>query len=197
MFACVCVRLCVESHSHVDMVQPTPTAIYFSPTHTHTCACTQAQEQARISALEESPLTQKFLVGTVPCLLQFSFDNSYSWLREKVVSYKVTVTPPTIESLQAGRRRRAAACLKAVQDDLEAAETRLRQATVQKLQLLEQVQEQQQVLAETKKAAQVAEKEEAWLKERRELRVEQQKLLVQRLEHGWDDERDMEASAKK
>jgi len=137
------------------------------------------------------PITQKFLVGTVPCLIQFSFDNEYSWMREKVVSYKITVTPPSKESLAAGRRRRAQACLKAVEDDLTTAQSRLQLASKLKNALHEEVAQLMQALAEKKKAWQVAEKEESWLKERRALRVEQQKLLLQRLNKGWDDEKDL------
>ena len=46
-------------------------------------------------------------------------------------------------------------------------------------------------LAETKKAFQVAEKEEAWLKERKALRLEQQRLLKDRLQNGWKDETEL------
>lgn len=145
------------------------------------------QEKSRFYA-DESPLTQKFLVGTVPCLIQFDFGNDYSWMREKVVSYKITVTPPSRESLAAGRRRRATACLKAVEDDLSTASSRLEAASLQKTNLQQEVAKVMKELEEKKKAWQVAEKEEAWLKERKALRLEQQKLLKQRLDNGWEDE---------
>jgi hypothetical protein len=136
----------------------------------------------------DSPITQKFLVGTVPCLIQFSFENDFSWFREKQVSYKITVTPPSRESLAAGRRRRAQACLKAVEDDLQTASSRLTAATAQKATLHEEVAKLMAELQEKKKAWQVAEKEETWLKERKALRLEQQKLLNERLTKGWPDE---------
>jgi hypothetical protein len=145
------------------------------------------QDNTRVQA-SESPVTQKFLVGTVPCLLQFDFGNAFSWMREKVVSYKITVTPPSRDSLAAGRRRRAQACLKAVEDDLKTASSRLDAATLQKTTLHEEVGKRMKELEEKKKAWQVAEKEEAWLKERKALRVEQQKLLKHRLVNGWSDE---------
>lgn len=148
------------------------------------------QEHA-LFTVEQSPVTQKFLVGTVPCLIQFSFDNEHSWMREKIVSYKITVTPPSKESLAAGRRRRAKACLKAVEDDLQTATTRLDGASKQKSSLQVEVSKLIQELAEKKKSWQVAEKEEAWLKERKALRMEQQKLLKERLEHGWNDEKSL------
>jgi chromosome segregation ATPase len=130
-------------------------------------------------------------VGTVPCLIQFAFDNEFSWMREKVVSYKITVTPPSKDSLGAGRRRRAQACLKAVDDDLKTAVTRLDAATTQKISLEGEVAKLMQELAEKKKSWQVAEKEEAWLKERKALRMEQLKLLGERLENGWEDEKEL------
>jgi hypothetical protein len=141
--------------------------------------------------VEQSPVTQKFLVGTVPCLIHFSFDNEHSWMREKIVSYKITVTPPSKDSLAAGRRRRAKACLKAVEDDLQTATTRHTAASKQKASLQKEVAKLMEELAEKKKSWQVAEKEEAWLKERKTLRMEQQKLLKERLEHGWKDEKSL------
>ena len=150
------------------------------------------QENTRINA-EDSPITQKFLVGSVPCLLQFDFGNEFSWMREKVVSYKITVTPPSRESLAAGRRRRAQACLKAVEDDLKAAASRLEAASRQKVTLQEEVAKLMNELEEKKKAWKVAEKEEVWLKERKTLRMEQQKLLKQRLANGWSDEDELNA----
>ena len=140
-------------------------------------------------SVSQSPLTQKFLVGSTPCMIQFQFDNEYSWVREKVVSYKITVTPPSRESLAAGRRRRAQACLKAVEDDLQTATCRLEAASQQKLILQEEVAKLMAELHEKKKAWQVSEKEEKWLMERKALRLEQQKLLRDRLQNGWKDEK--------
>jgi hypothetical protein len=135
------------------------------------------------------PITQKFLVGAVPCLIQFHFDNGYSWLREKHVSYKITVTPPSREALAAGRRRRAQACLKAVHEDLQTASTRLQAASQQKAQLQDEVANLMAMLQEKKKAWVIAEKEEAWLKERKALRLEQERLLKERITKGWPDEK--------
>ncbi len=50
-----------------------------------------------------APITGKFLVGSVPCMLVFLIDNEYSWMREKLVSYRITVTPPSPEVLMSGR----------------------------------------------------------------------------------------------
>ena len=121
-------------------------------------------------------------------MLQFDFMNEYSWMREKIVSYKITVTPPSRESLAAGRRRRATACLKAVDDDLQTAKSRLETTTIQKNSLYQEVTKLSKALDDAKKAYTVAEKEETWLQERKTLRLEQQKLLKQRLTKGWPDE---------
>jgi predicted nuclease with TOPRIM domain len=109
-------------------------------------------------------------------------------MREKVITYRITVTPPSRESLAVGRRRRAAACLKAVEDDLSSAIDRLESASLQKSALQQEVTKLMKELDEKKKAWSLAEKEESWLQERKTLRLEQQKLLKQRLEHGWSDE---------
>jgi chromosome segregation ATPase len=128
-------------------------------------------------------------VGSVPCLINFLFDNEYSWFREKLVSYKITVTPPSRETLMAGRRRRAKACLKAVVDDLSSAEQRLEQASSQKQSLEQQVQRLMQELEEKQKSLQVADNEEKWLVNRVNLRNGQKDLLRERLKDGWDDEK--------
>jgi hypothetical protein len=157
--------------------------------HIYIYICAQ-QEVSRVAAAE-TPITQKFLVGSVPCLIQFSFENDYSWMREKVVSYKITVTPPSSESLSAGRRRRATVCLKTVEEDLQTADSRLSAATKQKQSLDKEVDKLQKELQEKKKALQVAEKEEVWLTERKSLRLQQIAALKERLEKGWPDEKDV------
>lgn len=138
--------------------------------------------------MQQSPVTQKFLVGTVPCMLNFQFDNSYSWMREKVVSYKITITPPNKDSLKEGRKRRAQACLDRVQEDLDTATERLEKAAISKTKLDEKVAALTKELEETREAAAVATKEEAWLAERKSVRGQQKKLLQQRLAKGWPDE---------
>lgn len=149
---------------------------------------TIVKEMGRLKAAE-SPLTQKFLVGAVPCVIQMLFSNEYSWMREKVVSYKITVTPPSAESLTAGRRRRAEACLKAVKEDLGSAQNRLGAAETQKTKLQEEVADLMKTLEEKKKAWKVAEQEAEWLTKRTALRQEQEEALVSRLEKGWPDEK--------
>lgn len=133
-------------------------------------------------------MTQKFLVGTVPCVIQFLFSNEYSWFREKQLSYKITVTPPSTEHLTIGRRRRATACLKAVQDDLVSAQQRLQVAQSQKQTLQDEVATMTALLEEKKKAWKEAEDEEKWLTLRTQLRQEQENLLQDRLQKGWPDE---------
>lgn len=130
----------------------------------------------------------KFLVGTVPCLLQFKFDNEYSWMREKVVTYKVTITPPSKETLMAGRRRRAEACKRAVDEDLKSADDRLGKAQDQKASLQKELEELKKQLEQKQKSLKVIETEEKWLQDRVALRKDQQKLLQERLDKGWEDE---------
>lgn len=109
-------------------------------------------------------------------------------MREKVISYRVTITPPSKESLAAGRQRRAKSCLKAVDEDMKGAKQRLQAATQQKSALASEVERMTKELEEKKKSLQVASKEESWLQERVALRNEQQKLLTDRLTNGWVDE---------
>ena len=108
-------------------------------------------------------MTGKFLVGSVPCLLKFTFDNDYSWFREKQVSYRITVTPPSAEVLRAGRRRRAKACQKAIEDDLSSAQQRLDAASGQKMSLESDIAKLEKLLAEKKKSLDVIAKEESWI----------------------------------
>jgi len=148
---------------------------------------TVVQEMSRCDA-SEVPMLGKFLVGTVPCLLQFKFDNEYSWMREKVVTYKVTITPPSKETLIAGRRRRAEACKRAVEEDLKSADGRLDKAQDQKASLQQELDELKRQLEQKQKSLKVIETEEKWLQERVTLRMDQHKLLQQRLDEGWEDE---------
>ena len=135
-----------------------------------------------------APVTGKFLVGSVPCLLKFAFDNDYSWFREKQISYRVTVTPPSADVLLAGRRRRAKACQKAIEDDLTSAQQRLEAASTQKTSLEAEINKLEKHLVEKKKSMEVVAKEESWLKSRVDLRMQQQGLLDTRLTDGWTDE---------
>lgn len=129
------------------------------------------------------------MVGSVPCLIQFSFENDYSWYREKVISYRVTVTPPSLDTLRAGRRRRAKACLKAVAEDVKSANKRYTSATEQKVAMEKELEALYQQIEQKKKALAVVKKEEVWLKDRVALREVQTKALVLRLEEGWADEK--------
>lgn len=114
--------------------------------------------------------------------------NDYSWYREKIVSYKVTVTPPARETLTAGRRRRAQSCLKAVNEDMISADKRYISTTQQKEVLEKEVEELEKLLEQKKRSVAAAEREEAWLKERVSLRKIQKQGLEERLSKGWPDE---------
>ena len=54
--------------------------------------------------------------GSVPCTLNFKFENKFSWITE--VTYKIRVIPPSTELLVSGRRRRATACMQALDNDI-------------------------------------------------------------------------------
>ena len=54
--------------------------------------------------------------GSVPCTLNFKFENKFSWITE--ISYKIRVIPPSAELLVEGRRRRATASMQALDNDI-------------------------------------------------------------------------------
>jgi len=132
-------------------------------------------------------VTGKFLVGTVPCALIFTFCNEYSWFREKKVTYCITVTPPSLDNITAGRIKRAESALAIVLEEKTGADTRLERASSKRGGLAEEVERLEKELEEKKKSLDVIEKEEDWLKARVELRGEQERLLKKRLTDGWDD----------
>jgi septal ring factor EnvC (AmiA/AmiB activator) len=139
------------------------------------------------------PVTGKFLIGSIPCLITFTFENDYSYFREKVVSYKVTVKPPSLDTLKAGRRRRAAACLKAVQDDSSMTLNQLARVKENKVDLQREVESLNTRLEQLKNELNALEVEETTMKDRVELRQIQTKALSQRLEEGWDDDKEITA----
>jgi len=135
-----------------------------------------------------NPVTGRFLVGTVPCALVFTFDNEYSWVREKLITYKVTITPPSKEVFLTGRRRRATSAIKTVEEDKSSALGRLEKASAQRTSLTAEILRMEEELEEKKKSLDVVQKEEDWLVKRVALREEQNGMLKERLEKGWDDE---------
>lgn len=137
---------------------------------------------------QTAPVTGKFLVGSVPCALIFIFDNEYSWVREKLISYKITICPPSKDIISAGRRRRAASALKILQEDNASASSRLSKAFAQKTTLESEITRMEKELEEKKKSLEVATNEEEWLRKRVSLREEQEAMLNSRLENGWEDE---------
>jgi len=65
--------------------------------------------------------TQKILVPaeSAPCTMQFLFTNNYSTLLEKVhLGYQIRVIPPSIETIQLGRRRRTKSSLKFLESEV-------------------------------------------------------------------------------
>lgn len=133
-------------------------------------------------------ITGRFLVGSVPCALIFTFDNEFSWFREKKVSYKIKVSPPSIENIINGRRTRAKSALSVVHKDKESAEVRLESVSAKHGTLMQDIERLETELMEKKKSLGVVEKEEGWLKQRVQLRDVQESLLTRRLTEGWEDE---------
>lgn len=149
---------------------------------------TVVKEKSRQDS-HRSAIKGRFLVGSVPCAIIFTFDNEYSWFREKKVTYKIKVTPPSFENIYRGRRTRAKAALLVVSKDKESAETRLENVTSKQAKLLQDIERLETELLEKKKSLGVVEKEENWLKERVQLRDVQEDLLTRRLTEGWEDEK--------
>ena len=136
------------------------------------------------------PVVGRFLVGCVPCAIVFSFDNEYSWFREKKVSYRITVTPPSKENVFAGRRRRSKAAFKVIMDDQASLEGRLTKTSTQRSGLAAEIARMEKELAEKRKSFDVAANEEEWLNDRVGLRKTQEEMLRTRLDIGWDDEKE-------
>jgi len=137
---------------------------------------------------QTAAITGKFLVGSVPCALIFIFDNEYSWVREKLISYKITICPPSKDIISAGRRRRATSALKTLQGDKASASSRLSKASAQKVTLSTEISRMEKELEEKKNSLEVATNEEEWLRKRVTLREDQEKMLNSRLNDGWEDE---------
>lgn len=149
---------------------------------------TNVKESSRVDSHLE-PVTGKFLVGSVPCALVFSFDNGYSWFREKRVTYKITVTPPRVDNIVNGRRLRAKKALEVVTKDSLEMNERYETASQKRTELEEAVNKLEKELVEKKKSLDVISTEEKWLEKKRAVRAEQMKMLKQRLDNGWDDEK--------
>jgi septation ring formation regulator EzrA len=109
-------------------------------------------------------------------------------MREKIISYKVTVTPPSLQTLMAGRRRRAKACLRAIDDDCKAKQSRYRAAQDQRMLLETELEQLKLEIQQKEKQLKGVMEEETWCKGRLALRQEQIQQLKRRLEHGWEDE---------
>ena len=127
-------------------------------------------------------------MGSVPCALIFTFDNEYSWFREKKISYQITVKPPTKENVVLGRKLRAKTALKIVSEDKSSTEERFDKAAEKRQELAQEVDRLEKELTEKKKSLGVVEKEETWLKKRVQVRSVQEDLLNRRLAEGWEDE---------
>lgn len=68
--------------------------------------------------------------GSVPCTLNFKFENKMSWIVE--LSYKIRVIPPDRNVLLEGRRRRAKACMQTLDYDVGRTNQRLNEVNSEK-----------------------------------------------------------------
>ncbi|KAL3933213.1 MAG: hypothetical protein SGARI_003756 [Bacillariaceae sp.] len=86
-------------------------------------------------------VTDQVLVGagSVPCTLNFKFENKQSWIVE--LSYKIRVIPPSRQLLLEGRRRRAQACLQKLDYDVGRTNQRLNDVNSEKSMLEREVQQ--------------------------------------------------------
>ena len=149
---------------------------------------TNVRESTRVESHLES-VTGKFLVGSVPCTLVFSFDNEYSWFREKRVSYTITVTPPKITNVVKGRRLRAKKALEVVKGDISEMEERHDAISQEKTSLEDEIKQMEQELEDKKNALAEFNEEDEFLRKMRHTRTKQIDLLEERLEKGWEDEK--------
>eukprot|EP00934_Nitzschia_sp_Nitz4_P003291 Nitzschia sp. Nitz4//scaffold72_size95085//29490//30674//NITZ4_004751-RA/size95085-processed-gene-0.91-mRNA-1//-1//CDS//3329557348//3281//frame0 len=148
---------------------------------------TVVKDVTRVDA-SHVPITGKFLVGSVPCLIHFKFENDYSWYRDKSVSYKVVITPPTRQTLMAGRRRRARACLKTIEEDLSTLTRRFDAVSEDKAEIQSKLDELIKEMEEVKASLDAVQKDEDVIQDRLTLRESQKDALIDRLENGWQDE---------
>ena len=125
----------------------------------------------------------------MPCALIFSFDNEYSWFREKRVTYKITVTPPRTTNIIKGRRLRAKKALEVVTNDKKDIEERYETAVSERSTLEKEVNKLEKEIEEKKKTLAKTAREEEWLEKKQKVRNEQIKMLNQRLKKGWADEK--------
>lgn len=149
---------------------------------------TNVRDSGRVDSHLEA-VSGKFLVGSVPCALVFSFDNEYSWFREKKVTYKITVTPPTVDNVVRGRRLRAKKALEVVTKDNDEMKERHGETTEKREGLEVEVKKLEKELEEKRKSLEVLSTEENWLEKKRDVREKQIKLLNRRIKKGWGDEK--------
>jgi hypothetical protein len=149
---------------------------------------TNVKEIVRVDSHIE-PVTGKFLVGSVPCALIFTFSNEYSWFREKRVTYRIVVTPPKVDNVIKGRRLRATKALEIVEADSKELHLQYKESTKRKSELTNEVARLEEELAGMKKALEDVTSEEIWLGKKIVVRREQITSLTYRLENGWEDEK--------
>jgi len=158
-----------------------------SHSHSPDYSLVVVREMARVDS-HLAPVEGKFLVGTVPTRLVFTLDNEYSWFREKIVSYEITVTPPDYKTIVAGRRRRAKSALSVLHHDLDNTQSHLAQTQKDAKKMSKSIEALQQELVTKQEALKSMQDQSALLKQRIEVRYKQTQALQDRLDHGWPDQ---------
>jgi len=137
-----------------------------------------------------APVIGRFLVLSVPCALVFTFDNEYSWFREKSISYRITITPPDLKHLVHARKVRAKIALQHLLEDKQTTEKRLEIIASKRTSLLEEIELLEREMAEKRKTLHAMTSEEEGLIQRITLRRLQEEEIEKRKQKNWVDESD-------
>jgi hypothetical protein len=136
-------------------------------------------------------IQSKFLVGEVPCLLQFTFDNTYSWITEKLVHYRIVVTPPSPHSLALGRHKRVMACYQTIEENHQQLAIQLQSAQQTQATLQREIESLKQQLEAKHQQYERSQTDLNTVRSQYRLRQQQRDLLLDKLQNGWEDEKQL------
>mmetsp|Transcript_11115 Transcript_11115/g.22542 ORF Transcript_11115/g.22542 Transcript_11115/m.22542 type:complete len:249 (+) Transcript_11115:82-828(+) len=161
--------------------------IYLRPAANSTNASTEDVEEEEVVPLERvdsnvEPVTGSFLVTEAPCVAVLVWDNNHSWLRSKVLSYSVTVKPPSEEILRKKYLTQLNTSLSNASIDKRQAESRLAKVMASKSEAEATVAKLKQELSNVIAGLGQIEKEETYLRDRMAFRGKQIEGLESRLE---------------
>ncbi len=130
----------------------------------------------------DGPITGSFVVTEAPVTVLLSFDNNYSWLRSKVLSYSVTIKPPSESVTHGARLERIKAGLDNARVDRSSALMRLDKVVEQGAKLSDEIARMEIEIEQKRVALAEAEKEKIVLEDRARFRDAQIDGLERRLE---------------